>query len=76
MSVPLAAEALDVALAALIVGLPALLVWVWAIVDAARNPELSASARVAWLALVVLVPGVGALVYIALPGRTRLRLGA
>ena len=76
MSVPLAAEALDVALAALVVGLPALLVWVWAIVDAARNPELSGSARVAWLALVVLVPAVGALVYIALPGRTRLRLGA
>jgi hypothetical protein len=76
MSPPIAAEALDVALAALVVGLPALLIWVWAVVDAARNPDLTGPVRVAWLATVLLVPGVGALVYIALPGRKRLRLGA
>ena len=48
---------------------------VWALVDAARNPQLSTTARVAWLVAVAVLPGVGALVYVAVPGRTRLRLG-
>ena len=65
----------DALVALLVVGLPALLIWVWAIVDAARNEELSAGARAAWLAVVVLLPGVGALAYVAVPGRRRLRLG-
>ena len=65
----------DTIVALLVFGLPALLIWGWALVDAARNPELSAGARVLWLTVVVLLPGVGALVYIAVPGRERLRLG-
>jgi hypothetical protein len=69
------ASGVDVAIALLVFALPAMLVWVWAFVDAARNPELSTGQRVAWLAAVALLPGVGALVYIAVPGRRRLRLG-
>ena len=69
------ASGIDVAIALLVFVLPALLVWVWAFVDAARNPELSAGQRVAWLAAVALLPGVGALLYVAVPGRRRLRLG-
>ena len=65
----------DAAVALLVVGLPALLIWVWAIVDAARNEELSAGGRAAWLAIVVLLLTIGALAYVALPGRRRLRLG-
>ncbi len=65
----------DTLVALLVVGLPALLIWVWALVDAARNPDLSTVSRAVWLAVVALLPGVGALVYIAAPGRTRLRLG-
>jgi hypothetical protein len=71
----LGADAVEVGLALLVVGLPALLIWVWALVDAARNPDLSGAGRAAWLAVVALLPGVGALVYVALPGRRRLRLG-
>jgi hypothetical protein len=71
----LGADVVEVGLAVLAVGLPALVIWAWALVDAARNPDLSAPARAAWLAVVALVPGIGALVYVALPGRRRLRLG-
>jgi hypothetical protein len=62
----------DTLIAVLVIGLPALLIWVWAVVDATRNPDLSALARAVWLVVVVLVPGVGALLYIAIPGRKRL----
>jgi hypothetical protein len=65
----------DAVVAFLVVGLPALLIWTWALVDAARNEELSTGARAVWLAAVVLLPGVGALAYVAVPGRRRLRLG-
>lgn len=71
----MAADAVEVTLLLLVVGVPALLVWAWALVDAARNPDLSAGARAAWVALVALLPGVGALAYVALPGRQRLRIG-
>jgi hypothetical protein len=73
--VVVAADAVEVALLVLVFGLPALLIWMWALVDAVRNPELTTVARAAWLALVVALPGVGALAYVALPGRRRLRLG-
>jgi hypothetical protein len=69
------ADAAETVLLALILGAPLLVIWLWALVDAALNPGLSTSARVAWLLAVVLLPGVGALVYVAVPGRTRLRLG-
>jgi Phospholipase_D-nuclease N-terminal len=62
----------DTVIVLLVIGLPALLIWVWALVDAARNPELSTLARAVWLATVVVLPGVGALLYIAVPGRRRL----
>jgi len=58
----------------LVIGLPVLLVWVWALVDAVRNDELSAGVRAAWLVAIVLLPAVGALAYVAVPGRRRLRL--
>ena len=71
----LVADALETAFLLLVLGLPLLVIWLWALVDAARNPDLSAPARVAWLLAVVAVPGVGALVYVAVPGRNRLQLG-
>ena len=62
----------DTAIPLLLIGIPALLVWLWALVDAIRNPALSLVARLAWIAAVVLLPGVGALLYVAVPGRNRL----
>jgi hypothetical protein len=71
----LLAAAAETGFLLLVFGLPLLVVWLWALVDAAVNPGLSTAVRVGWLLAVVLLPGVGALVYVALPGRTRLRLG-
>ena len=56
----------------MLIGLPALVIWLWALVDAARNPAMSRRARVAWLVAVIVLPGVGALLYVGLPGRERL----
>jgi hypothetical protein len=69
------AETAETVLLALVLGVPLLVIWLWALVDAAVNPGLSTASRVAWLLAVALLPGVGALVYVAVPGRTRLRLG-
>jgi hypothetical protein len=62
----------DTLIPLLFIGVPALLIWIWALVDAVRNAELSGLARVAWIAAVLVLPGVGALAYIAIPGRARL----
>jgi hypothetical protein len=69
------ADTAETVLLALVLGVPLLVIWLWALVDAAVNPGLSTASRVAWLLAVALLPGVGALVYVAVPGRTRLRLG-
>jgi hypothetical protein len=62
----------ETAIPLMLIGLPALVIWLWALVDAARNPAISTRARVAWLVAVVVLPGVGALLYVGLPGRQRL----
>ncbi len=62
----------DTVIPLLLVGIPVLVIWLWALVDAVRNPTLSWVARVVWLAVVLLLPGAGALLYVAVPGRTRL----
>ena len=62
----------DTLIPLLFIGIPVLLVWLWALVDAIRNPALSRVARLGWVAAVVLLPGVGALLYVAVPGRDRL----
>ena len=56
----------------MLIGFPALVIWLWALVDAARNPAMSTAVRVAWLVAVIVLPGVGALLYVGLPGRKRL----
>lgn len=58
-----------------VLGLPLLVIWVWALVDAVRNPGFAPVARAAWVAIVVILPLLGALLYVAIPGRHRLRLG-
>lgn len=62
----------DTVIPLLLLGIPVLVIWLWALVDAVRNPALSLVTRVAWLAVVLLLPGVGALLYVAIPGRDRL----
>jgi hypothetical protein len=62
----------DTLIPLLFIGVPALLIWIWALVDAVRNADLSTLERAAWIAAVLVLPGVGALAYIAIPGRARL----
>ena len=62
----------DLVIPLLFVGIPILVIWLWALVDAIRNPSLSLVTRSAWVAVVLLLPGVGALLYVAIPGRDRL----
>ncbi len=62
----------DTIIALLVIALPALVVWTWALVDVVRNPGLARGARVAWIVAVLVLPGVGALLYVAVPGRRRL----
>ena len=54
------------------IGVPVLVIWSWALVDAVRNPSLTGVARSAWVAVVLLLPGVGAQLYVAIPGGNRL----
>ena len=62
----------ETAIPLILIGFPALVIWLWALVDAARNPAMSTAKRVAWLVAVIVLPGVGALLYVGLPGRKRL----
>lgn len=39
-------------------------VWIWAIVDAVRNPSLGRTARVLWLLGIVITGIVGAILYV------------
>ena len=63
---------METAIPLILIGFPALVIWLWALVDATRNPAMSTAKRVAWLVAVIVLPGVGALLYVGLPGRKRL----
>ncbi|MBK7405956.1 MAG: PLDc_N domain-containing protein [Phycisphaerales bacterium] len=49
-------------------GLACLLFWVWALVDAIKNPRLDSTTRLIWVLVILLANGIGALVYV-LAGR-------
>jgi hypothetical protein len=40
-------------------------VWAYVLVDLFRNPRLSGSAKAGWLLIIVLLPIVGAVIYLA-----------
>lgn len=59
----------------LVLAVPLIVLWVWAIVDAIRRPDLSPFRRAAWVGILLLVPIVGLAVYaVVRPPRAR-RLG-
>ena len=66
---------MEVWLILLILAVPLIVLWVWAIVDAIRRSDLSQVRRVAWVGILVLVPVIGLAVYVVVrPPRGR-RLG-
>ena len=59
----------------LVAAVPLFVLWVWAIVDAIRRPDLSALRRAAWVVTLVLVPIIVLAVYVVVrPPRAR-RIG-
>jgi hypothetical protein len=53
-----------------LLGLAALAVWIWALVDAIQNPALDSSMRIVWVLVIIFTQIIGAIVYLAV-GRTR-----
>jgi hypothetical protein len=49
---------------AVILGIAGLIFWIWALVDAIRNPSLSDNERIVWVVVIVLTSWLGALIYL------------
>jgi len=59
-----------------VLGLAALALWIWALIDAIRNPALDPTMRIVWILVIVLTSWIGALMYLAIgrsatPGVTK-----
>lgn len=52
--------------AAALLLLPALLLWLYALVDVTRRRDLSNAAKTLWLIPILVLPYVGALIYLAI----------
>jgi hypothetical protein len=64
----------DLGIGLIILGIILLLIWIWAIVDIARRPELSMLMKVIWVVIVIAFPFVGVILYLVFgrstsPGR-------
>ncbi|MCA9116905.1 MAG: PLDc_N domain-containing protein [Planctomycetaceae bacterium] len=53
-----------------LLALAAVVIWVWALVDAIRNPALDDTMRIVWVLVIVFTQIVGALIYLVI-GRSR-----
>lgn len=51
-------------LVALVIGLLVLVFWLWALIDAIRNPALSDTERIVWITVILLTSWLGALIYL------------
>jgi len=46
--------------------LAALALWLWALIDAIRNPALDPTMRIVWILVIVFTSWIGALIYLAI----------
>lgn len=53
-----------------ILGIAALGVWIWALVDAIQNPALDSTMRIVWVLVIIFTQIIGAIIYLAI-GRSR-----
>ncbi len=65
MSIPLAASTFVEILVLLFIFIPLVMLWVFALFDIFRRPDVSGWGKAAWLLLILLIPWFGALIYIA-----------
>jgi hypothetical protein len=47
-------------------GIVALGVWIWALIDAIQNPALDGTTRIVWILVIVFTQIIGALIYLAI----------
>jgi hypothetical protein len=59
-----------------VLGLAALAVWIWALVDAIQNPALDGTMRIVWVLVIVFTQIIGAIIYLAVSRSTRTPSGA
>ena len=43
-----------------------LAIWIWALVDALRNPTLTDTMRLVWMLVIIFAPVIGALLYLVM----------
>jgi len=53
-----------------ILGLVALILWIWALIDAIQNPGLNSTERLVWILVIILTSTLGAILYLLI-GRNR-----
>jgi hypothetical protein len=59
-----------------ILGIAALAIWIWALVDAIQNPALDSTMRIVWVLVIVFTQIIGAIIYLAIGRSTRTPSGA
>jgi hypothetical protein len=47
----------------LLLGLVGLVIWIWALIDAIKNPGLSSNERLIWILVIIFTSWIGALIY-------------
>jgi hypothetical protein len=58
----------------LLLGVAYLAIWIWALVDAIRNPALDNTTRLIWVLVILFTQLIGAVIYLVI-GRTPARSG-
>jgi hypothetical protein len=59
-----------------LLGIAALVIWVWALVDAIQNPALDSTMRIVWILVIVFTQIIGAIIFLIVGRSTRTPSGA
>jgi hypothetical protein len=65
MSIPLAASTFVEVLLLMFIFIPLTLLWVFALIDIFGRPDISGWGKAAWILVILVIPWLGALIYIA-----------
>lgn len=65
MSIPLAASTFVEVLLLMFIFIPLTLLWLFALIDIFGRPDVSGWGKAAWILVILVIPWLGALIYIA-----------